>query len=188
MTESNWPSISPEKRLASTVIQGAAAELSRNLDLFSGWLLAGFGAVLGLVIANIDSISVSLPPERVFGATKIFIWAAGLALVAKYLSLIVVTARSVGDQAAASTEKLLSQEPQALAQSSFSALFSEIEGAFFYPAKWYMRWNLRKIHDGDFVHGARLLMKIAQFQSVLVLTQSILHLASAVFLISGEAI
>ena len=76
-----------EQLITSSVLMDAAARVSKMLDIFAGWLLAGLAAFLGLLLAH---QVVAAAAVRKSGS--IFVAVVVATVLQKYLAIIVAAA------------------------------------------------------------------------------------------------
>lgn len=155
---------------AGRVLTAMANRVSLELVAFSSWMLLGFGAILGLALANIETVSKFVAPESLGLAVKLFLVAVVFNVLQRYMAAIVSASVTLGKEVEA-----LPIDPN-LDIASFSR---QIEGATFWPMKLMVRWSNRKIAGGDFAVGGRLTARLAQVQAWFVLVQVIAVLAAA---------
>ena len=164
-----------ESGYAAKVLNAMAGSINTQLAAFSSWMVAGFGAVLGLLVANIDTIAPFIPPTIIGGAVKLFLVAVVLNVFQRYLAAIVAGSVTVGKE----VESIpITQE------IDLSYIIREIERATFWPTRILVRWSNRKVLSGDLAVGGRLNARLAQIQGWLVLVQMI-AVVSAIFVIAN---
>lgn len=83
-----------EKLFLARVVLGICERASTITDNFSGWLLAGFGGAVTLIVSNEDSISKRLPSERIDWVLLLFAASSAAGMLAKRKAISV--ARDVG--------------------------------------------------------------------------------------------
>jgi hypothetical protein len=150
-----------------------ASRVSENLATFSSWLVGSFAAMLGLLIANIDSVSTFLPAKSVGTSASLFLVAVGFHVIQRYLAAIVAGSVAVGREAeAVPTHESL----------NFLLVMEEIEKSTFWPVRILMRRTLSKVRNGDFAAGGRLNGKLAQIQGFLVLSQMVVVIGAGYIL------
>jgi hypothetical protein len=71
------------KLVAAQTLSIAAQKMSAALDSFSSWLVAGFGATLALLIANLDTVSSFIIGGTIKCSAVLFLVSACFACVAK---------------------------------------------------------------------------------------------------------
>jgi hypothetical protein len=140
------------------------------LDSFSGWLLAGFGAGLALLLSNLDSVAPYLPISTVRLAAFIFIIAAAFGVAEKYLSTLVSGAVEAFLVSSELGEKMAERD----IDLDFDFIFAETERASFPPARWIVARMLRKVREGDLVASGRFFSRCSQVQSIFVLCEAVL--------------
>ena len=183
MQDFDLSNFSPEELLASRVLRIAAGVGSHKADVFSGWLLAGFGAAMALTLANIDSLKSVIPTSSVVSAMNLFVWAALFAFIAKFLAMAVSSSSSVGDAVEKETQEFVSTSVAPGEGLSMVSMAKHLESAYWYPWRWAVRAGFRKALEGDLLFSSRLMIKTYLLQSILVLAQASLHLISILVLL-----
>ena len=172
----SWPSI-----VAGRVITGAMVSVAQTFDAFSSWLLAGYAAVLALLLSRLESITHFLSVAAIQKSATLFLVAAGVGLVAKYLASIIISsahAATLGEQVGSQAiSQGASLEPIQISQAVVSATPL--------PARWLVQFSMRRIEQGQFDGAARLLAQIAMFHSTLIFLEALLILWSGSVLIRG---
>jgi ABC-type Fe3+-siderophore transport system permease subunit len=74
--------------LAGALMAHLAGNLSAKFDTFATWLLAGFGAAVGLLLTS-HEVSSLVPAATIRWGAKLFLAAVCVTVVEKYLSIIV---------------------------------------------------------------------------------------------------
>ena len=71
----------------------------RSLDTFVGWFVAGTGAVMGLLLANLDKLTPYLQHVDLGSVIRRVVIAFGLVVVAKFLGSLICTAAGAASEA-----------------------------------------------------------------------------------------
>lgn len=172
-----------EKVLASSLMTMAAGKSSAVIDSFVSWLIAGAGGAIALVIGNLSGIGPHLDASLVSCASVIYLVAAGLTVVEKFLASVVMGAAESASQAKDSVRDL---PPDG--HLDMEVVFREFERATFRPMRWFMSKSFAKVRSGDFTASARNFARFAQIQAVLALIATALvfwALGLIVFGLSG---
>jgi len=163
-----------EQAAAQLALLAATRRAGDALPLFSNWLLAGLGAALALVVANIEKISRFVEVTHIRFGLIIFLLSLAVAIVATYLSTVVKAAlgaqedgEAIGKRAAAS--------PQDFDVTVFMA---EYERGLLPPIKWLAHLVMSKAQAGDFGASVRVIAKLSQLQALLVVCQGLLALVA----------
>ena len=157
---------------AQQSLLAATRRVSEGLPAFSTWLLAGLGAALSLVVANIDKVSKFIEITHIRFGLIVFLISLGVAVLSTYLSTIVkVVLGSLEDGEALG--KRLAASPDPIDIDLFIAKF---ERGLLPPIRWFAHSSMNKAKSGDVVAGARMIAKLSQVQALLVASQSILTL------------
>lgn len=148
--------------LAGRMLTIMAARVSESLVGFAGWLVGGFAALLGLLIANIDTASKFLPTQCIGTSTLLFLVAVVLHVVQRYLAATVAGSVAIGKE----VEILVSGQT---VDPVF--LFEELEKSTFWPTRIFVQRSLAKIRAGDFAASGRMMATLGQVQAFLVFGQ-----------------
>ena len=134
--------------------------------------MAGSGAALSLVVANIETVSKFIAITHIRFGLIVFLISVGVAVLATYLSTIVKAAlgaqedgEALGKEIGATTEKF-----------DLLLYMAEYERGLLPPIRWIARSAMKKAMRGDVVAGARMIAKLSQIQALLVACQSVLAL------------
>lgn len=163
MTETTSTEFVQEKVLADKLLRAMASSWSKTIDTFLGWLLGGTGATIALLVSNLSELDAYISLEEMRLSVFLFFIALGVAVLEKYLAATVGAGTEVAEFSTKEGEKL----GAAAARIEFKEVFKEIEKATFYPARWIVRRNLRKVLAGDLVLSGRLYALLAQIQGIL---------------------
>ena len=182
-TDENGPVIEhvQEKFFASTLLTLGAGKSSAAVDSFSGWLLAGFAAVLTFLLGNLDSLGAYLPIITVRDSAYIFVAAIVPAVLAKIISVVVVGA----SEAAALGREIGKAFADQGIELDLPVALRECEKAFFPPMNRLIKRSFKKVEHGDLAASARGLTKWAQVQTILVLIEVLLIMWAAIVLVRG---
>jgi len=144
-------------------------------------LLAGFGAVFGLLIANFDSLSTHISPLNIKVGAGFFIVSAALGAAQKFIAAYVAATsasseqgREIGDDLVLSGDSI-----------DFDGMFREVRRGLFWPLDVINERMVAKAMAGDFAIGARQVAKATQVQLVAMLLQVVISLVSAVVVVCG---
>lgn len=169
------------QQVANQLMTEMARSLSESHSKFSGWLLAGSSAIFGLILANLDSVSTFVAIDAVKCGATYLLWSLIVAIVHRWLFSIVHAGIQGADRGAQMDEQVRAGNYT----YNQETLCSEIENASFYPAKWVIRWQYKKLRDGGITLAGRQNLKLAQVQGFCLLLQIILAVASVAVLVSG---
>lgn len=81
----------PEQLLACRSLILSAKNASDSMEKFVQWMLAGFGAGLTFLVANLSRVQTHLDFQHVKTAGVLFLWAAALGVVQRYLAMMIKT-------------------------------------------------------------------------------------------------
>lgn len=158
-----------------------AAHVSETADKFSNWLAIGLGAILSLLLSNMDQLSGYIDRFEIKYAAKIYILILLIAFIQKTLSIKVGSAYRGG---AATEESIKSSGANNL---DFLVMFQEIINASLTINKWLVIRTIRKGNEkeaaGDAFWLARRIARTAQFQMLFVWVQALLTIYLVVRLV-----
>ena len=166
-------SMTPQTAAQKTLIM-VTRHVGDALPPFCTWLMAGSGAALSLVVANIDTVSKFIAITHIRFGLIVFLLSLLFAVLATYISTIVkaaiaaqVEAEALGQEIAATGE-----------QFNLSLYMTEYERGLLPPMRWFAQSAMKKALNGDIVAGARMIAKLSQVQALLVACQSLLALVA----------
>lgn len=154
--------------LANKALVAIAGTVASSWEKFTGWLVAGLGASLALIIANLDKTKDVLSVASVSQATRIFFAILVLHAVQKILAVAVA-----GAVASDEKEALAKADPP-LNESEALAIIAHIEKSYFFPFSLMIRKTLQRIRSGDLVHVGRLVVRLALASTLLAVGQLLL--------------
>lgn len=158
------------------VLMAIAECTSAGLSKFSGWMLVGYAAILGTLLANLDSTSKFLAPGTLSWLAILFSIAVLFSLLQRYSAAVVSSSAEVG--------KKVKEQPIPPDMDIVLCL-SELERATLWPASLMVRRSNRKLLAGDFAASGRLLSTFAQIGAWLVFVQVLVSVAAILVLASG---
>jgi|GEM_PF-1719637 len=170
-----------ERVAAKQALLAATRRVSGALPSFSKWLMAGFGAAFSLTLANIGTVSKFIGIAQIRFGLLLFLISLGLAVVSTYLGMIVDSAIA-GHEDGEAIGKKIAESPQEFNLELFG---SEYERGLFPPIRWLAHASIEKAKSGDVVAGVRMIAKLSQIQTLLVVTQGILAVVAAGVLAVG---
>lgn len=158
-----------------------AQKVSKEMDKFSGWLLAGFGAAFALMLGNLNTVLTYVGFEAFRQGLGWFLGALVVGLIEKYIA-----ARIAGSSGAAIAGHKHSKELSERGVQLNVELFLEEMSA---SSPWFVRWAMRrrfnKLRQGDYAITGRLLVHTAFAQTLLVLCQTGLLVVSAINIVKN---
>ena len=163
-----------EAAYVGKILMAMANGISGEQTRFSSWMLAGFGAGLGLLVANVANVAPFIPPHIISSAVYIFLTAVIIHVVQRYLGAMVAGSIATSKEVEAI---------QFIPGVNLNYVLSEIERVTFWPAVYIVKWSSRKVLAGDLAHAGRLNAILAQISAWLVFIQMIL-LVIAIFVIA----
>ncbi|MDN4587572.1 hypothetical protein DBA29_03545 [Xenophilus aerolatus] len=174
-----------EEFVAPTHVQVAAHRTQLTLadvvasryDKLTGWLVAGMGAALTLMISNIDKSSAIISVQSIRNALKIFIVLLLVHVAQRLLALVIETA-------AAAQEKASKEDLSKLnGLAELFAYLDLLEKPAVRPFSWFVSKTLNQARKGRLM-GARMVL-LMQFVVFLALAQVLLAVGALIALVRG---
>lgn len=167
-TQPHEPSLQ-ESIYLGKILTMMANRISTELMGFSSWMILGFSAVLGLLLANLDTVSKFLEPTTIGIVVKLFAASVLLHVVQRYMAAIVIAGAALG------------KEMESMPHSDIDIhWFTEkLAAATLWPSRYMVRWSNKKILAGDIAVAGRTHALIAQVLAWLALAQAIVAIAAA---------
>lgn len=170
-----------ERVAANKLLLLLAKHTSSSLDKFSSWLLAGFGAAFSLILINIESIANFIHLTNIRSGFFLYLLALFFGVIQKWLNAII----SPSCAASVESEEIGKNLVETKENADIEFLLNEIKNSTYYPAKWLVSWQYNKVLGGDLSAPGRMLGKLSQIQSYLVLIQAFLAIYSIVIILNG---
>ena len=170
----------PTSFLAMNIMTGAAKNASSTLDSLSGWMLAGFGAVLGLTLSQLQGLAPFLDPSSVRWSGILFFTSVIPAFVAKVIAAAVSATATGAADGMALGEKVADWGPV-----DTQRLYREIGGGTRWPLNQVNRKAMELALKNDSAGLGRLARDRATMQMRLVLLQTLLTAIAGLVLILG---
>ena len=158
------------------VLMAMAESMSASISKFSGWMLFGYAAILGALLANLNSAAKFLAPGTLSRLALLFSVVVLLNLLQRYSAAVVSSSAEVG--------KKVKEQPTPQ-NMDIVAFLTELESATLWPARLMVRRSNRKLLAGDLAAGGRLLSTFAQIEAWLVFAQVLVSVAATLMLARG---
>lgn len=169
MTNQAQETKSQEAIFLGKILTMMANRVATELVAFSSWMILGFSAVLGLLLANLDTVSKFLEPTTIGIVVKLFAMSVLLHVIQRYLAAIVMAGAALG-------KELESVPPYNIDVERFT---QKLEEATLWPTRYMVRWSNKKILAGDLAVGGRMHAVLAQVLAWLAFVQAIAAIAAA---------
>lgn len=158
------------------VLMAMAECTSAGLSKFSGRMLVGYAAILGALLANLDSATKFLIPGTLSRLALLFSVVVLLNLLQRYSAAVVSSSAEAGNKV----------KEQPIPQNmDFVMFLTELEYATLWPARLMIRRSNRKLLAGDLAAGGRLLSTFAQIEAWLVFAQVLASVTATLVLAYG---
>jgi hypothetical protein len=157
------------------VLTVMADRVSAGFGSFSSWMIAGYGAALGLLVAHIDTVKDFVSPRSISWSIIFFLVAVVLNIFARYLAFMVAVSVAVGKE----VETIQLPNPPVPNPLDFQYILSQMEQAIWWPQRIIVQWSNARIRAGDVSIAGRRNLKIAQIQAWLACLQVLLLVAAA---------
>lgn len=125
-------------------------------------MITGFGALLGLMLTNIESVSKFVPASVLGCSISIFLVAVVLHVVQRYLASIVISSTAVGKEV---------ESIPIIGEINIQFVLNQLEASTLWPTRLLVKWSNAKISAGDLAVSGRVNAVMAQIQAWLVFTQ-----------------
>lgn len=168
------------KVLANSLLSASVGQSSAAVDKFSVWLFAGFGAAVGLLFANLDTVLVHVPASQLRSAAVLFVWSMLATVMQRYLAVLVAAA--AGGVERGREIFVVSGIPPT--EVDLEVLLNELSRPL--PG-WAAKWLKQRHQAGDFAAISRVIFRGAQLQGAFALVQIGLLFAAAFTLVSSLA-
>jgi hypothetical protein len=155
--------------VAAKMLIESAAKMSRVLDTFAGWLLAGSAALLGFLLAH---QVVSLETVR-RSVGWLFVVAAFGTVVQKYLAMIIA---GVAEGFRIGCQAVEEHRARRSIELDVTALNGYMLDALYPLQRWFIRPFVDKAAQGELVSGGQLALVLGQIQGYVVFVDSLLIL------------
>lgn len=167
------------QHLTTKVLVRVAAIAATEYEKFAGWLVAGLGAALALLVSNLDKTKGMIETASVSYAIKIFV-AILIAHTAQKILVIIVTSGSSAQRDGAIFEM---QPP--LTGPELSAFFTNMESAYPWPMRWAISKGLARIQKGELIFFGKWLAGCALFSAGLAVAQVLLAIWAVLVIAKG---
>jgi hypothetical protein len=167
--------------LAARVLTEVASTINKSMNEFSGWLMAGVGAAFSLLIANLDKIGDFVALLNVKRSLLLLLLSLFFGIIARFLAAMVSASAQAGSVASSITEAMLAQGKMI----DLPTFLTEYSRGMPPWARWLSRRMMEKVRGGDLAAASRMVARISQVQTVLVLIQACLVLAAASVIFLG---
>lgn len=173
------PKVFATKRLAGQVMAAGAESASHMVDTFSSWMLGGFGAVMALLLANIPKLSPVIPIATFRRAGEIYIVAAALGVIEKFLALW-IGGMSKAEAVGADLGKDI--DP---ANFDMALYLETVKKGFYWPGRWLVNRFIAAFARGDIAYASRVALKATQWQGLIAVIEAGLVTISAAVIVSA---
>jgi hypothetical protein len=171
-----------EQLVASRMLMESARRSSKMLDAFSCWLLAGFGALLGFLLAH-----QVIARQAVRESAAIFVAAAAGTVLQKYLAIL-VTAAAEGAVVGRQTVEEYFAKVRAnggTPKLDVVVVTEYMRSAIFPTVRWLVVRLTNRALAGDLVSAAKMAFRGTQLQSYFVVANAALLLWAFVVVVRG---
>jgi prepilin signal peptidase PulO-like enzyme (type II secretory pathway) len=159
-----------EQSIASAMLYQTAGLVSKSLDTFASWLIAGFGAAVALLVTNHEARLV-LPDYVIRDGAHWFLLAVSAAIVQKYLSVVVTGAASGAEAGAKLVTEYLERHPESARHLDLPFIVAQMQQGTLWILRWLSAGAHKRALAGDIVTSARRMVKVAQWQGLSVLAE-----------------
>lgn len=150
--------------------------ISAGFSKFSGWMLVGFAAILGALLANLDATAKFLEAGTLSMIAILFSGAVFLNVLQRYSAAVVSSSAEVAKKV---------QEQPVPEGIDIVMFLEQLECATLWPARLMVRRSNTKILAGDFAAGGRLISTLAQIEAWFVFAQVLISVIAIWVLACG---
>lgn len=147
---------------AGKLLYVMAGSVSKEVSALATWFVAAAGALLAVAASNAASLGGYLQVGHLSGSIKLFLAAAAINVVQRWLGAMIAGAVSVDGE-------LAKRMPDV--SVDLGGAVELAKEASFPPARGAMARAQKSILAGDLIYGARRVARLSQIQSVLMLPQ-----------------
>lgn len=144
------------------------AKISEKVDIFSGWLIGGFGAAT-LFLVQDKSIQERVPISGIKWFMYLFLAALLCAIIQKIISVLVSNASTGGLTA----NEISQQFDEKGSQLKIDYILGEIEKGILPCFRKFVSRAFKEAKNGDLVSVSRKIAMLCQIQGLFTLLQSI---------------
>jgi len=177
------PHLDPEQNYLRAIYLSVSRTAVLASDL-AVWALTGTAVLLGVVIANIESVSKIVSAPALKWAFVCFGCSVVIGAIVRSIGICVSQGIRFTDTL---YEHLLSETGAKILsaiESKFNEVLAKINEPFFGPMRWWMDYSLKK-STKDFIHAEKRFVKMVCWQIYLGATQSFLAVLGIAILALG---
>jgi len=175
----------PEQELANRTLAAAARAVSAAILDFEKWLVAGYGAAIGLAVPKLSEIAATIGPGRLQVVMALLLLAVSLSLFVLFFGMQLAAGANTGDEIKRVMPEILAMAERAGRAVDVAAWRTEQAKGLWWPAIAGFRWANRRTDVGDWAASGRLVAKLSQLQAYLVIVQILLGVLAGVVAASG---
>lgn len=150
---------------ATKLMHIMGAGVTKELSNFSSWMIAGAAAMFAVVLNGASELNGWLVIPELGYSLKLFLVAAGLNVLQRWLGAITGASVAAGAQA----EKMVTPGPV-----NGAAVLQMIEDSAWWPVSYFAKYSMNKIKAGDYLFSGTLVARLSQAQAWLVIVQMVL--------------
>lgn len=166
-----------EEKVADRILGAYGAMLSSELQRFGGWIAAGSGGAIALLLGNLTDLSASMEVRAIFTACWLFVASLLVYVLEKWI------AAQVSGASAALPIVMEAHEGVDLDRLDGPKVIATMIGRSIWPFSWFMRRAAKKRHEP----GARI-ARLSQVQTWGLVLQLLLALgAIGILLLASHA-
>jgi len=179
------PGPTPEQTLANRALEATAKVVSTAILDFEKWLVAGYGAAIGLAVPKLSEIAGAIGTGRLQVVMLLLSLAVFLSVFVLLLGTQIAAGANTGDEIRKVMPEILETVKRAERGIDMAAWRSEQEKGLWWPAIAGFRWAMRRTDAGDWVAPGRLVAKLSQLQAYLMIVQIFLGASAGVVAANG---
>ena len=160
-----------------TTLTISAGYSSASLDKLAYGFLAGFGAILSLILTNLNDISGFIPIKSIACSTYLFLWASGLCLAQRYVATVIGSCVSSAKEGRELGEKF--------GHMDIDEFITQMKAAIPCILRPLCNGLLDKVANKDFAAVGQMLMRLSLLQGIIVSIEVIVLLSALSKIVSG---
>lgn len=176
MEEDNSPRV---QVMTNKSLTGVANIVAGQYEKFTGWLVAGLGAALTLLVSNLDKTKDMIAPASVSYAIKIFVAILVAHTVQKILAIIVTSGVTAQENSAGAN-----MDPP-LTMAELYAFLSNLESAYPWPMKLMIRKSFARLRKGELTFFGKRLAQLSLCSAGLAALQVVLAIWAVLVIARG---
>ncbi len=175
------PAADPSDVAAIRILLIGAKHISNEVDSYSGWLLAGFGAAFTFILSNLEHMEKFIDLAKFRCGLIVFLVGGIFAISQKLLSSYVKSAVAAAEDGM-HLGKDLSDQPGEL---DIKKMYTRVSEVLLWPWSWIVNKSIKGIESGDYFSGIRYAVRASNLQCYCVLFQLGVSIGASIVVVTG---